>query len=497
MKKIQLDNKHADYDGDIYLKYQCLYEGGRKFKDNINLFLDKNPMEDLSQYSRRCKIANYQSHVNTLVNQFCANLFSNQIEVRSKDEVELPEYYDSFKENCDLRGTDLLNMTKDIFLECLVKGVSWVKVCKPDGQEVQSKLEYDELELGKCWVEKVSPEDVYSFAVDNFDGSLKWLRTHSCKCNDDNPFGPTDLTTETWTTYTKDTVYIHQITYDSKHIPNNETEVPLVDEYLHGFNVVPFIPLQAPTGLWLTDKLASTQISHFILDNSLLWQLNSTAFPISVFKCNDDSQIQVSESGYGVRIGQDEELSWISPGSDSSTVMQAKVSSLKDEMYRLASLMALSVDAASGAALGRSAESKGKDNEATEIILFSYGAIVKEFLERLYNLISAIRGEDIRFSIEGMDQFDMDETEAITNAVMISKEMVIPSETFNRELAYKFAMVVLPNVDESVKQTIKDEIFISSKLDDDSPLEKSIDNMDNSESNNDNNQSNSVDGQEE
>jgi len=463
MQKKLLDTKHECYSGYLCAKYNALYEGGQTFRANIKEFLTKNLLEDNYTYERRKNEANYESHVNTLVNQFASQLFSSPFVVRTEPE-NADQFYSDFKEDVDLNGEDLLTLAHKMFVGSLIKGCSWALAEMPDDGNLppENLLEQNERGLGRAWLKLIKTEDVFDYETDEF-GQLKWIITHSIEKRRDNPRLERKIITETWKLYDQEEVETFQVSYEQNKKPTPETDIPSLGKIKHKFTRVPFLCLELPKGLWLLNKLADAQIEHFRANNALGWAMRRACYPTAVFKTDNDEsgKLERSADGFGVKIGKDEDLSWITPPTESFEIIFKRVTSLRDEMYRLALQMALDVDNSSGSHK-RSGESKAQDQKPTEIILYAYADIVKAFIEEIFELISDARGDiELTFSIEGMDKFVIDDSEAIMNAATQAKMFNIPSDTFKKELAYKLSNVLLPQISQSVKDQIKKEIMES------------------------------------
>lgn len=212
------------------------------------------------------------------------------------------------------------------------------------------------------------------------------------------------------------------------------------------------------------NRLADAQIEHFRSDNILGWAMRRSCFPTAVYKTDDDDKgnLVTSVDGFGIKIGANEEFDWVGAPSDSFKVMSDRVATFKDEIHRLALQMSLAVDNSPGAVM-RSGDSKAMDAQATEICLHAYAAVVKATVEEVFELISDARGDvDLTFSIEGMDQFNIIETDSIIASAVSAKALGVNSVIFQKEIQCQVAEALLPNVSESIKKQIREQIMASS-----------------------------------
>lgn len=450
-----LDQKHDCFDGALYCKYNALYEGGKTFHKNVSLFLPKNPMESGMNYEMRKKEAKYSPYVNSIINQFASHLFSSPFVVRS-DPENLDPFYAEFKEDADLLGTDLSAFIQHLFITALINGRAWLYAELPgnDNKPPENLLEYQERNLGRVWLNDIEPSHVFDWEVDEF-GQFLWVITHKIEKQRKNPKVDKKVIIETWKLYDQVNVETFQISYEPGKRPNADQIIPSQGSNPHGFPQVPILCLELPPGLWLMNRLADAQIEHFQNNCSLGWAMRRACSPTMVWKSQDDSE--AISTPLGIKIGKEDDVKWIAPPSEAFDQIAKRIASFKDEIHRLALQMALAVDNSPGT-LKRSGESKAKDAEATEIILYSYALIVKEFVEKLFQLISNARNEKIIFSIEGMDSFQIDDSESIINSANLAKNLNIQSETFNKELGYKVACALLPSLSQDIKDQIRKEI---------------------------------------
>ena len=162
-------------------------------------------------------------------------------------------------------------------------------------------------------------------------------------------------------------------------------------------------------------------------------------------------------AGYAMVIGENDDLIWAAPPSAPFAVISDEAKAQKDEIYRVAQQMAQGVDN-NAAAIGRSAQSKHADTSSTEICLVAYGAVVREALEKVYDLIAEGRGDSVKFRVGGLDRFNLtDPTSAVENALS-AKTLDVPSLTFKKELMMHTTEALMPSLSQDKKDAIRKEI---------------------------------------
>ena len=463
-----LDQKHGCYQAEKWEKYQALYEGGDAFKKLLPKFLPKRPEEKPVKYQYRLDQAFYRSLMNGAINQFPAQLFQAPFAVRAvnaqREAVEPDDFYTQFKEDCDGKGTDLVDFLREVVKEAMVKKLCWAVAEFPRGQEQRATLsagEYQSRGLGRAIVKMVRPDDVYDWETDEY-GRLVWVLAHSetrKRMGIDQARG--GQVTETWTLYDAQDVTVYQVSYDPSKPPKDDAPIPQVDRYAHGYAEVPVLCLELPIGLWIADIGADAQLQHFRMSNFLGYALGQTCFPVPVMKVEPDNEPPKPGPGDALMMGPTEGLSFAGPSAESFDVLAREVDKQELVFYRLCHQGNLANEN-SEAAAGRSADSKIQDDMATEVFLHAVASHVKDFVERLYSLNSAGRGETYTWSVEGLNTFRVSAASDVVAVTAQALMIGVQSPTFIRELHKKVVSVTLDdNLIQSTKDKINSEIDAS------------------------------------
>ena len=462
-----LNQRHPECTPELFARYDALYRGGQTFRGRVREFLEQNPLEASDVYAMRLKTAGYRSYVGPICDFFGAELFGAPFSIRSgtDGETEAPDaFYASFREDVDTTGTDLAGFLKARFLTALVKRSAWWVAELPDDGEMPpaNRLEWETRNLGRARILPVEPDDVLDWEVDEA-GVRQWAITHTKKVRRDNPREKRVLTTETWKLYDTTDVETFEITYDAKRRRLQEHDViPSQGRRPHGFLRVPLVEMRLPEGLWLLDRASDAQIEHFRLSAALSWAIRRTCYPLGVFN-SEDGTAPKTGPGLVTTIGKDEKFDWVSPPSDSFEVLQKEIDQQRTEIYRVCQQMAAAMNT-SAAALDRSGDSKAADMAATEVCLVAYAAVVKGAAEDTFELVSDARGDvRVKFSVEGMSQFNLDNRTGEVNNCKVAHDLRIDSPTLNAELEYKVAELLLPDVSQQTKDKIREELLEASK----------------------------------
>jgi hypothetical protein len=217
--------------------------------------------------------------------------------------------------------------------------------------------------------------------------------------------------------------------------------------------------LELPISLWVANRLKSPQLAHFRVSNAQTWGMSQTCYAMPVFKLKDMKHEPAMGAGYGLKIHVDESIEWSAPTSTPFEALSAEVKSQKDEIFRLAHQMALGVEN-NAAAVGRSAESKTQDAQSTRVIMLAFARRVKEAIEGTYDLIERARQDDLKWSVDGLDEFSAADLIGLVESLGNIKKNIgpIPSRTFNVESLQRLADATFPDIDEATKAKIREEI---------------------------------------
>jgi hypothetical protein len=465
----QLNQRHPSVDIERQADLRALYEGDEKFEKRLDRFLPMWERERSDRHQLRKKLAHYRNYLAAVIDYFAALLFAGKPTITAQDEADKPiaspdPYYAEFREDCDGNGKDLELFFKDVLTEAMIQRCSWFTIEHPSDEGVppENLSELTKRGLGDCELCLLKTEDVYDWETDD-DGRLEWVIVHSVMAKRSSVSGEREQITERWTQYLPDRVDVYRLDYNKKQKPADTTDVPrsVQESYSHRFGTVPVICLELPIGLWAANKLRTPQLAHFRASNAQTWSLSTSCFSMMLFNVGDPKEFEKATVGptKGLIMGIEEKASWLAPPSDHFSAQDVEIKAQKDEIFRLAHQMALGVDN-NAAALGRTAESKAADSEATRIIIEAYGDLVVEVIERVYDLISAVRGDGYTWSIDGLADFATADVGALLKVLMdVDKIGGIPSVTFNHKLLSQIAETLMSGLDETTQKVVADEIL--------------------------------------
>lgn len=465
MRLKDLRRVHPDYCAELLERYGDLFAGGHRFARNVTKYLPRHDVEPSAVYKRRCAQAHYLGYVAPICNLFASWLFSCPLQITS-DPPETDAFYRELKEDCDGLGTDLDQFLRGRFVEALQHQRAWFRVAFPatGGVAPDSRREWEQLGAGRAYLVAVPTRHVTHWRRDA-SGALAWVVEHECRTELAEFTDTASVTVETWTLWRADgsATRWELRTETGKPAPPDTTVVDEVEAPHNPCGTIPLVELAIPTELWVLNLLASGQLEHFRKMCALSWSIDRTCYAMPVLTLKGNRKAPVMGAGYYLQLGPGEELKWPAPPSSPFEAVQDFTTKLREEMYRITSQMAASVDN-NAAAVGRSGESKDADNKATEVVLGAFGRPVREAVERMLDLVSMGRGEEIAWHVGGMDAYEHADPAAEVERATAIAALQIPSPTLRREILVRAALAQLPDADETKKQKIREEIEASTPL---------------------------------
>jgi hypothetical protein len=169
-----------------------------------------------------------------------------------------------------------------------------------------------------------------------------------------------------------------------------------------------------------------------------------------------DPRGEFNRKGYVV-LGADDDIGFAEPAGAAYELVDKQLEKLVDEMFRVVHQMASSVSATKQA-LARAAASKAEDRHATEIVLAAYGALVRDAAKRVYDCLSAARGENVVWTAHGLDKYELEDRDGILKEALALDAISIPSATFQKTYKTKIALALVGNCPPETQDVIREEI---------------------------------------
>lgn len=464
-----LRQRHPSWDQAEQDALFALYRGGKTFRAQLNNFLPQRPAEPPERHEARKREAIYRNYVGPVISFFASLLFASAPRAVAKDEKKEPvlepgDFYNEFRDDCDGNGCDLDAFFKTRLIDAMVSGRSWYRVELPEdnGAPPENLHQFNERKLGDAWLTALDADQVLDWKMDK-RGRFQWVLIHTVTCDREDIESTRNTITETWERIDASTVTTYRISYEKGKAPSPKQEIPRIGEPVpHRFGRVPVMMLALPPELWVASQLETPQLGHFRLTNAQTWGMTQTCYAMPVFNLAPQDEkkkrLPVMGTGHAITLGLEEQMEWKAPPDGPYAALSTEIQAHKDEIFRVAHQMALGVEN-NAAAVGRSAESKASDAEATRVVLEAYAKIVKACIESTYDLISQQRDDKYDWSIEGLDDFAAQDLGGLTTVLaQVEAAGGIPSPTFRKLMAQRLAESLLPDIDQETKLKIEQEI---------------------------------------
>lgn len=423
-------------------------------------------MEPDLRYHLRKKSARYHSYTGPIINLYASWLFLSGFEVKaykagSNEPAPVDKWYTTFQENVGSETT-LKAFMKDRFREAMTVGKSiWLAELPrgPEDMSALSRADYDKLGLGNATLNRIDPNELIDWCCDDV-GNLIWAIVKTTRQERTDWRTGRGVIVDEWRVYEATTVSIFEHRRDADDPADDEDELKPLGVVTHGFKRIPITVLEIPREMCIGEQTYDAQLSHFELDCALTWAIKLCCYPMPVYHVEDPGNVvrQRTGAGYAQFIGIEEKLEYTSPPSDSFDVVVRARDSKRDEIFRIVHQLAQGMDN-NAETVGRSADSKAIDAAATRIMLHAYGEIVGRSIEATFELVAEARQDaDCMWVVDGFTGYDTTTVASLISAIESAKKIGIPSMTFQREVAKKAAVSLLPDAGAHVKTKIRAEI---------------------------------------
>lgn len=461
MKIAVLDTSHPCRDEVQLKEFRALIEGGKPWRDLVTGWLPQNAVEPDELWKDRCSRAVYHNYVGGIVSTISGYLFAETPKVSG---IDTPDWQ-AFVDNCDGAGTPWADWWRQAFIASLWGRDSWAWVNAPkrtpDVTYPSRKAEKDD-GADALYLVPLSALDVLDWADDE-KGNPVWVMFRQCESIRETP---TSERKTVWTWTYIDGEVIRTWKWEpppgqDRHYRADEEAVEQ-EKIEHHMGTFPCVRLRVPEILWAMALMRDPVLSHIRADNALTWALHRSAhaMPVITRKFGDATK-PIIGAGYYWNLEVGEEVGFAEPEGKSFTVLAGRVQTEREEIFRVVSQMAQSIDN-SASRLRASGDSKGMDWQATEVVTSAYASIVRvAMLEAARKVAEIMETADAAqvIQVTGLDGWQTEDLATLLANVSLATDANVMSLTFRKKVAEISAQRILgDNITADEMKTIVQEI---------------------------------------
>jgi hypothetical protein len=405
--------------------------------------------EPLEVYQERVSRAYYENFLGSIIDWYAATLFRREPQLGLEDApAKTSAYYAEFFGNCDRNQTSITDFMRKRFVESQVYGKAFCGLEFPKHEGgFQSRWEEEQAGADRGYLTEIHPLDVINWGRGEF-GEFTFV---TIRLERERGTAANSKSGQRYLVYDQTEYAIVK--------RDEEGNLMVLESGLHSCHAIRMVPVfqLAPSeGLWMANKAAHLQLEHFNKSNSLAWSLGSALYSTPVIHSKRDFHQVLGESYY-IQLDPEDKFGFAEPAGHVYRIGLENLERLQEEIYRTCYLLNQSRSWSSGAARV-SGESKQRDFQITKEVLRAYGDDVKDFVKRILGTLSAVRADRVRFTVSGLDEFEVHDFREELAEVSQLLAMGIQSETFRKQVFKKLAMKLLSDVNEATKEQIAREI---------------------------------------
>jgi hypothetical protein len=203
----------------------------------------------------------------------------------------------------------------------------------------------------------------------------------------------------------------------------------------------PVVALAFPRQLWLADQLFDLMKSYFNQQAALEWSLVQTNRTPLVFENVEDphsgdnpaSKQPIGDGRY-VELAPGEKLYYLEKQGHGNAISMKYLDDIRSRMMETIHTIANSVAMNQGVR-AQSGESKKEDRRNLDILMSWYGDQIRKFGEEVLSVSSIVRNEDIRWTIDGFDDYHgLELSEYLADYTSIMRDGGLESKTLRQQL---------------------------------------------------------------
>lgn len=432
-----------------------LRQGGRVLQMQADRFLIKRPKEVNDIYQCRRQNLKYQNLIGMGVGYYESKLFETdpELDIKLKGKaIEEPAnptqvgkkspndeawnfYQETFLKDCDRAGTTFVDFMRQVVEDILLFKTSYILIDLPKGVQNAKTLGDQDL---RPLLRRYDPRCAINWDVDAY-GNLAWIVFEVSTY--ERPFMKPQVDVRKWYYFDAQQFYTYEWRSDSAPTGDEQMAV-LSDSGPHSMSdykdpetgqigCVPVAQVDVPPEQWIAMRVFFALLDHFNLDNTYSWSLIMANLAMPVIITEGDYQPTLVEGGY-ILLPPGSEFHWTEPTGTSFKASEGRLSSLREEIFRMMHLQAQG-KSSSASASQQSGYSKEQDMAPANDVLNRFGDLLRSTMQQVLKMVGAIRQDvDITFDVRGFDFTESDKLLDIEEAAAV-ESLNVPSEIFRKE----------------------------------------------------------------
>jgi hypothetical protein len=448
---------NKEYNKGVILDIISLYNGGLSLKKRLPSMLNLCKYESENIKQKKIQIAedSYMNYIALIINYYSGHLFSHPLELK-QDNGTLSGYYKEFSEDCDTHGLDFVDHNRNALNNALITGRNITEIIIPDSTAT-SKEEWERTGGGDLTLKSWTGENVIDWYYK--DGDLIWIKLFKKETIRENPFSK-QLEKYNWTILTQNKKEVYEIKVEKGFFIKDDENIKLVEEQEHNIGFVPVVDLFLPDGLWIGLQARSPAISNLKSRTAYDYALGKQAFALPVI--STDGELNITSMNDAIKIPKDSKFTWTNQPADFLKSLSEYIDDIKQELLRITSRLSYTTNSSSYSLI-RSAQSRSEDKSQDHTSMKFFGAIIREHAQRILDMISLIRNDNIKWSVEGFESLEalqLPDMAAISKTLSETDfgKLFDVSETYSKEFRKMLMELTFLDLSENIKDQIRIEI---------------------------------------
>ncbi len=463
-----LDVVHPEYSAKSISEIDALYDARIFSKERRNWLTPRNADLRLPGYlNSRAASSAYTAHFASKIDDILGEIVADRPRILFNAEVGARgQYWESLNADCNGVGKDFNAVVCEALHELLCHGRAYltlkipVAVAMPEGTTL-----YKEKQAGlfDFRIDSMTAEQVDDWDHDE-SGALIMLRRHCVDLVRPAPYLPPTKELHTWTFFRPDAVY----KYQAERIYNPaesaavsrwdyRSKATLKSTTPNRFGIIPVFPLSIRDGYSLGHRLIGPARALFNAEAARMFAVEAGALNQPVLATEKTaSQVFLNEFGC-VLVGIGGSFSWASPSKDVFDSLKSQQDDLR-ALFNSAAIQQADPTGAQPQNARQSAKAKLLDKSAKRTLLSTYAEPVRDALERIISMITAMRvEEDLEPRLAGLYDGRPDSTDVLDDAQALLE--LNPPATARRAALRECIYSSLPNLSQSEKVQIERELL--------------------------------------